>query len=85
MQLAGIIGQMTRLIAQVAIIIAIATRLLDYSGPGRRGLAFLRRLVTAPIVANLILGALSRQREYQTDLEAVALRAIRPGSPAPSS
>ena len=30
-------------------------------------------LVTAPIVANLILGALSRQREYQTDREAVAL------------
>jgi spermidine synthase len=34
MQLAGIVGQMTRLIAQVAIIIAIATRLLDIFGPG---------------------------------------------------
>jgi heat shock protein HtpX len=30
-------------------------------------------LVAAPIAANLILGALSRQREYQADLEAVAL------------
>jgi Zn-dependent protease with chaperone function len=29
MQLAGIVGQMTRVIAQVAIIIAIATWLLD--------------------------------------------------------
>ena len=30
-------------------------------------------LVAAPIVANLILGTLSRQREYQADLEAVKL------------
>jgi heat shock protein HtpX len=30
-------------------------------------------LVAAPIVANLILGALSREREYQADLEAIAL------------
>jgi heat shock protein HtpX len=30
-------------------------------------------LVAAPIAANLILGALSRMREYQADLEAVAL------------
>ena len=34
MQLAGIVGQMTRVIAQVAIIIAIATWLLDIFGPG---------------------------------------------------
>jgi len=74
MQLAGIIGQMTRLIAQVAIIIAIATWLLDIfgSGEGVDGLS-LGMLVAAPIVANLILGTLSRQREYQADLEAVAL------------
>ena len=74
MQLAGIVGQMTRLIAQVAIIIAIATWLLDIFGPGEGvdGLS-LGVLVAAPIVANLILGALSRQREYQADLEAVAL------------
>jgi hypothetical protein len=30
-------------------------------------------LVAAPTVANFILGALSRQREYQADLEAVEL------------
>jgi heat shock protein HtpX len=74
MQLAGIVGQMTRLIAQVAIIIAIATWLLDIFRPGEGvdGLS-LGVLVAAPIVANLILGALSRQREYQADLEAVAL------------
>src|SRR3984893_11443948 len=34
MQLARIVGQMTRVIAQVAIIIAIATWLLDIFGPG---------------------------------------------------
>ena len=74
MQLAGIIGQMTRLIAQVAIIIAIATWLLDIFGSGE-GVDWLSLgvLVAAPIVANLILGALSRQREYQADREAVAL------------
>ena len=74
MQLAGIIGQMTRLIAQVAIIIAIATWLLDIFGSGE-GVDWLSLgvLVAAPIAANLILGALSRQREYQADLEAVAL------------
>ena len=74
MQLAGIVGQMTRLIAQVAIIIATATWLLDIFGPGEGvdGLS-LGMLVAAPIVANFILGALSRQREYQADLEAVAL------------
>jgi heat shock protein HtpX len=74
MQLARIVGQMTRLIAQVAIIIAIATWLLDVFGSGE-GVDWLSlgMLVAAPIVANLILGALSRQREYQADLEAVAL------------
>ena len=74
MQLAGIIGQMTRLIAQVAIIIAIATWLLDIFGSGE-GVDWLSLgvLVAAPIAANLILGALSRQREYQADREAVAL------------
>ena len=74
MQLAGTVGQMTRLIARVAILVAIATWLLDIFGPGEgvdgRSLGL---LVAAPIVANLILGALSRQREYQADLEAVAL------------
>ena len=65
---------MTRLIAQVAMIIAIATWLLDIFGPGE-GVDWLSLgvLVAAPIVANLILGALSRQREYQADLEAVEL------------
>jgi heat shock protein HtpX len=74
MQLAGIIGQMTRLIAQVAIFIAIATWLLDVFGSGE-GVDWLSlgALVAAPIVANLILGAFSRQREYRADLEAVAL------------
>jgi heat shock protein HtpX len=74
MQLAGIVGQMTRVIAQVAIIIATAAWLLDIFGPGEGvdGLS-LGVLVAAPIVANLILGALSRQREHQADLEAVAL------------
>ena len=74
MQLAGIVGQMTRVIAQVAVIIAAATWLLDIlgSGEGVDGLA-LGVLVAAPIAANLILGALSRLREYQADLEAVAL------------
>ena len=74
MQLAGIVRQMTRLIAQVAILVAIATWLLDLfgSGEGVDGLS-LGLLVAAPIVANLILGALSRQREYLADLEAVAL------------
>ena len=58
MQLAGIIGQMTRLIAQVAIIIAVATWLLDIFGSGE-GVDWLSLgvLVAAPIVANLILGA----------------------------
>jgi heat shock protein HtpX len=74
MQLARIVGQMTRLIAQVVILIAIATWLLDVFGPGE-GVDWLSLgvLVAAPIVANLILGALSRQREYQADLEAVEL------------
>jgi Zn-dependent protease with chaperone function len=74
MQLAGIVGQMTRVIAQVAVIIAAVTWLLDIfgSGEGVDGLA-LGALVAAPIAANLILGALSRLREYQADLEAVAL------------
>jgi heat shock protein HtpX len=74
MQLAGIVGQMTRVIAQVAVIIAAVTWLLDIfgSGEGMDGLA-LGVLVAAPIAANLILGALSRLREYQADLEAVAL------------
>jgi heat shock protein HtpX len=74
MQLAGIIGQMTRIIAQVAIFIAIATWLLDVFGSGE-GVDWLSlgALVAAPIVANLILGAFSRQREYRADLEAVAL------------
>ena len=74
MQLAGIVRQMTRLIAQVAIIIAIATWLRDIFGSGEgvdgRSLGL---LVAAPIAANLILGALSRHREYLADLEAVAL------------
>lgn len=74
MQLTGTVGQMTRVIAQVAIIIAIATWLLDIFGPGE-GVDWLSLgvLVAAPIVANFILGALSRQREYQADLEAVEL------------
>jgi heat shock protein HtpX len=74
MQLAGIVGQMTRLIAQVAIIIAAVSWLLDIfgSGEGVDGLS-LGLLVAGPIAANLILGALSRLREYQADLEAVAL------------
>jgi heat shock protein HtpX len=74
MQLAGIVGQMTRVIAQVAVIIAAATWLLDIfgSGEGVDKLA-LGVLVAAPIAANLILGALSRLREYRADLEAVAL------------
>ena len=42
------------------------------SGEGVDGRS-LGLLVAAPIVANLILGALSRQREYLADLEAVAL------------
>jgi heat shock protein HtpX len=48
--------------------------LLDIFGPGEGvdGLS-LGVLVAAPIAANLILGALSRMREYQADLEAVAL------------
>ena len=64
----------TRLIAQVAIIIAIVTWLLDIFGPGEGvdGLS-LGVLIAVSIAANLILGALSRQREYQADLEAVAL------------
>ena len=47
---------------------------LEILGPGEGvdGLS-LGVLVAAPIAANLILGALSRQREYQADLEAVAL------------
>jgi heat shock protein HtpX len=59
MQLAGIVGQMTRLIAQVAIIIATATWLLDIFGPGEGvdGLS-LGVLVAAPTVANFILGGL---------------------------
>jgi len=74
MQLAGIVGQMTRVLAQVAIVLAAATWLLDLFGAGEGvdGLS-LGLLVAAPIAANLILGALSRQREYQADLEAVAL------------
>jgi len=74
MQLARIVGQMTRLIAQVAILIAIATWLLDIFGSGE-GVHWLSLglLVAAPIIANLILGTLSRQREYQADLEAVKL------------
>jgi heat shock protein HtpX len=65
---------MTRLIARVAILVAIATWLLDIFGFGEGvdGLS-LGLLVAAPIAANLILGALSRQREYQADREAVAL------------
>jgi hypothetical protein len=57
MQLAGIVGQMTRVIAQVAIIIAIATWLLDIFGAGEGvdGLS-LGVLVAAPIAGNLILG-----------------------------
>jgi heat shock protein HtpX len=74
MQLARIVGQMTRVIAQVAILIAIVTWLFDVFGPGEEVDVFsLGVLVAAPIVANLILGSLSRQREYQADLEAVAL------------
>ena len=74
MQLAGTVGQMTRLIAQVAILIAIATWLLDIFRPSEGvDRLSLGVLVAAPIAANLILGALSRQREYQADLEAVAL------------
>ena len=48
--------------------------MLEILGPGEGvdGLS-LGVLVAAPIAANLILGALSRQREYQADLEAVAL------------
>ena len=48
--------------------------MLDVFGPGEGvdGLS-LGVLVAAPIAANLILGALSRQREYQADLEAVEL------------
>jgi Peptidase family M48 len=42
------------------------------SGEGVDGLS-LGLLVAGPIAANLILGALSRLREYQADLEAVAL------------
>ncbi len=74
MQLAGIVGQMTRVIAQIAIIIATATWLLDIFGAGEGvdGLS-LGVLVAAPIAANLLLGALSRLREHQADLEAVAL------------
>jgi heat shock protein HtpX len=74
MQLAGIVGQMTRVIAQVAVIIAAATWLLDIFGSGEGvDRLVLGVLVAAPIAANLILGALSRLREYQADLEAVAL------------
>jgi len=48
---------MTRLIAQVAIIIAIATWLLDIFGSGEGvDWLFLGVLVAAPIAANLILG-----------------------------
>ena len=74
MQLARIVGWMTRVIAQVTILIAIVTWLLDIFGPGE-GVDWLSLgvLVAASIAANLILGALSRQREYQADLEAVAL------------
>jgi heat shock protein HtpX len=54
--------------------------LLDIFGPGEGvdGLS-LGVLVAAPIVANLILGALSRQREYQADLEAVELTGVPAG------
>ena len=74
MQLARIVGRMTRVIAQVTILIAVATWLFDIFGPGE-GVDWLSLgvLVAASIAANLILGALSRQREYQADLEAVAL------------